>query len=144
MVMLWSFFCVTEILGEEPSGFRRRRGGEDEAVPERKLVEDAAINALFDDRRGDLHDVENTEVAEVLPGLRRRDPELAGRGGVKLLEHLGGNYSGPVLCMTGDEFEGRVLLGRIGAVHGIDQEVGIQETTCGHESITVEFLAIDL
>lgn len=114
---------MAEIFREEIGGLGCCGGGEDETVPEGKLMEDAAVDAFLDDRRGDLHDVEDAEVAEVMPGLQRFDPELAGGGRIELLKHLRGNHSGPVLGMAGDEFKSRVLFGRDGAIHRIDQDV---------------------
>ena len=82
------FLSVAEIFREEFRGLGRYGGSQDESVPEGKLVENTAVDSFLDDRWGELYDVEEAEVAEVLPGLQRLDPELAGRGRVEFLEHL--------------------------------------------------------
>lgn len=135
---------MAEIFREKFCGIGRCGGGQDEAVPEGKLVENAAVDAFLDDRRGDLHDVEDAEVAEVLSGLQRLDPELAGGCRVEFLEHLGGNHAGPVLGMVGDEIERRVLFDRVGAIHRIDQDVVIDKAASGHGSVAVKFFTGDL
>ena len=50
-----------------------------------------------------------------------------------------GEFSETLLGMSGDQSEGRFLLGGIRAVHRIDEDIGIEKTPADHGSVAAEF-----
>lgn len=130
---------VGEIFRQEFGAFGGGGAGYDESIPERDRVENGAIDPILDDRRSNLNDVENAEGPKLLACLDGFDSEFARRRRVKFLEYLGRDDAGSLLGMPADEPKGDGLLGRIRAIHRVDQNVGINKTSSGHGSMAVKF-----
>ena len=79
-------------------------------------MEDAGVDAAFDDIRGDLDNIENAEIGEILFRESWWDAEFTGGSGVEFLENLGGDDAAALLGMGGDEGNCGFLFGGIRAV----------------------------
>ena len=131
--------AVAEIFGKDFGALRGRGACNDEPIPEGNPVQNGAIDTFFDDLGSDLNNVKTPELSEVLAGLERGDSKFSCGGRKELLKNLCGDHSGPLLRVPGYQPKRHLLLSRVGLIHRIDQNIRIEETSPGHDSVAVEF-----
>ncbi len=134
---------MVEVFRQKFGGVGSGCGCEDEAVPEGGLVKQAGVDACFDEFWCDLDDVEDPEVAEVLAGDGGFDAEFASGCGVEFLKNLGGDDACAVFGVGFDEADCDFLFYGVGAVDGVEEDVGVDEGSCWHGSVAVEVFALD-
>ena len=110
------------------------RRSEHQGVPERNAVKAVQVDGR--ENVGDFWrcDVELGDQFDFPTGDARVKVQFAGDRDEILLEHLQGHNSGPGAAMFCDEIEGASLFGGSGLVVGVDEDVGVEETTIAHAS----------